>query len=77
MDLLSRVDQARKRMHRAEDALKYYALSGGKELAEYARLLDMGRTARNEFHSLLSQLSTDSMQPPKDVSSFSAPSVLH
>ena len=50
MDL---VDQGRKRMHKAEDALKYYALSGGMELAEYARLLDAAKAARYEFLQLL------------------------
>ena len=43
------LEQARKQMHHAEDALKYYALSGGKDLEEYARLLDAAKAARNEF----------------------------
>jgi hypothetical protein len=47
------VEAARKHMHQAEDSLKYYALSGGKDLAEYARLLDLVKMAREEFFEVM------------------------
>jgi hypothetical protein len=49
MDMQNTLEQARKNMHRAEDALKYYVLSGGMDLKEFARLSDSVRAARNEF----------------------------
>jgi hypothetical protein len=49
MDEQNRLEHARKNMHRAEDALKYYVLSGGVVLKEFARLSDTVRVARNEF----------------------------
>jgi hypothetical protein len=49
MDMQNALEQARKNMHRAEDALKYYVLSGGMDLKEFARLSDSVRAARNEF----------------------------
>jgi hypothetical protein len=55
MDMQNALEQARKNMHRAEDALKYYVLSGGVDLNEFARLSDSVRAARNEF---LSQFDT-------------------
>ena len=57
MEKQNRLDQARKHMHRAEDVLKYYVLSGGVDLNEFARLSDTVRAARNEF---LSQFDTAS-----------------
>lgn len=57
MDMQNRLEQARKNMHRAEDLLKYYVLSGGVDLGEFARLSDTVRAARNEF---LSQFDTAS-----------------
>jgi hypothetical protein len=72
MDIQNRMEQARKRMHRAEDALKYYALSGGQDLEEYARLLDAARAMRDKF---LSQAhgSTGSCNPVKGLSLSCAP----
>jgi hypothetical protein len=57
MDKQNMLEQARKNMHRAEDALKYYVLSGGVDLKEFALLSDTVRVARNEF---LSQFDTAS-----------------
>ena len=57
MDMQNRLEEARKNMHRLEDVLKYYVLSGGTDLNEFARLSDMVRAARNEF---LSQFDTAS-----------------
>jgi hypothetical protein len=57
MDVENGLEQARKNMHRAEDALKYYVLSGGVDLKEFARLAASVRVARNEF---LSQFDTTS-----------------
>jgi hypothetical protein len=53
MNLQNFVEEARKQMHQAEDSLKYYALSGGKDLAEYARLLDVMESTRREFFELM------------------------
>ncbi len=52
MNLQNFVEEARKQMHQAEDSLKYYALSGGKDLAEYARLLDVVESTTREFFEL-------------------------
>ena len=57
MEKQDRLEEARKYMHRAEDVLKYYVLSGGVDLNEFARLSDIVRAARNEF---LSQFDTAS-----------------
>ena len=51
MDIHNKMELARKNMHRAEDTLKYYVLSGGTDLKEFARLSDSVRDARNEFLS--------------------------
>jgi hypothetical protein len=72
MDIQNRMEQARKRMHRAEDSLKYYALSGGRDLEEYARLLDAARVTRDEFLSQAHE-STGSCNPVENLSISCAP----
>ena len=49
MDTQNGLEEARKNMHRAEEALKHYVLSGGMDLKEFARFSDSVRAARNEF----------------------------
>ena len=75
MDVQNRMEQVRKRMHRAEDALKYYALSGGRDLEEYARLLDAARVTRDEFISQANR-STGSCNPVRDLSISCAPNYI-
>ena len=49
MNSLEMIENARKYLHRAEDSLKYYALSGGMDLDEYSRLLHVAQSARQAF----------------------------
>ena len=49
MGFQRRVDKARENMHRAENMLKCYVVNGPNDLAEYLRLSEATRLARNEF----------------------------
>ncbi len=60
MDIQIRIDELREKMKMAENSLKFYAVNGGEDEAEYQRLLDVARSARTEFLRNLNTLTNTS-----------------